>query len=91
MTHVPPTPLSKLQEAREIGLEAGLHHVYLGNVHGGADTVCHYCGGVLIRRSAYKILENRMLAGGRCPDCGFKVSGIGMGSNQKTAKDNEQE
>jgi pyruvate formate lyase activating enzyme len=79
MAHVPPTPLSKLQQARDIGLEAGLRYVYLGNVHGGEDTFCYSCGGLLIKRSGFRVLENRIRADGRCPHCNAKVSGIKMG------------
>lgn len=79
MAHVPATPLSKLQQARDIGSEAGLRYVYLGNVRGGEDTSCHSCGSLLIRRSGFRILENRVRADGRCPDCDAKVSGIKMG------------
>jgi pyruvate formate lyase activating enzyme len=32
MTDVPPTPLATLQRARQIGLEEGLHYVYVGNI-----------------------------------------------------------
>lgn len=91
MTQVPPTPVSKLQEAREIGLEAGLRYVYLGNVHGGEDTLCRNCGSLLIRRSTYQILENRIPVGGRCPDCGIEVNGIGMGNNRQIGKGGARE
>jgi pyruvate formate lyase activating enzyme len=78
MTSVPPTPVSTLQRAREIGLEAGLHYVYVGNVPGEANTYCHECGRLLIRRSGYWILENHVQPDGRCPDCGTPVAGVGM-------------
>ena len=32
MSHLPPTPLSTLKSAQRIALDAGLQHVYLGNV-----------------------------------------------------------
>lgn len=79
MMNIPPTPESKLREAKEIGLEAGLRYVYLGNVHAGENTVCHQCGAMLIRRSIYEIMENRVQPDGCCPDCGAEVSGVGMG------------
>jgi len=60
MTDVPPTPVETLDRAREIGLEAGLRYVYVGNVPGEVDTVCHKCGQILIRRLGYRILENRV-------------------------------
>lgn len=81
MTDVPPTPVSTLQMAREIGLEAGLRYVYVGNVPGEANTFCHACGRLLIRRSGYWILENNVQPDGSCPDCGAPVAGVGMGGD----------
>src|SRR3972149_1687756 len=71
MTAVPPTPLATLQRAREIGLEAGLHFVYLGNLapgEGGGDTVCPGCAVPPIRRrgsSGGAVPPRRRVAGGR--------------------------
>ena len=78
MTDVPPTPVTTLQMARETGLEAGLRYVYVGNVPGEANTFCHACGCLLIRRSGYWILENHVQPDGSCPDCGTPVAGVGM-------------
>jgi len=79
MTDVSPTPVETLNRAREIGLEAGLRYVYVGNVPGEANTECHKCGQILIRRFGYRILENRVQPNGRCPNCGMPVAGVGMG------------
>jgi len=78
MTDVPPTPVSTLRQALEIGLEEGLRYVYVGNVPGEANTVCHKCGRLLVRRSGYCILENHVQPDGTCPDCGTPVAGVGM-------------
>jgi pyruvate formate lyase activating enzyme len=78
MTDVPAPLISTLQQAREIGLEAGLRYVYMGNVLGGEDTSCHVCGRLLIRRSGFWILENHIQPDGRCPDCSTPVAGVGM-------------
>lgn len=74
----PPTPLSKLEKAGDIGRKAGLRYVYLGNVAAGEDTLCHECHNLVIRRSSYRVIENRIQADGCCPSCGAKVAGIGM-------------
>ncbi|MEA3421580.1 MAG: radical SAM protein, partial [Acidobacteriota bacterium] len=79
MTDVPPTPVETLNRAREIGLEAGLRYVYVGNVPGEANTVCHKCGQMLIQRSSYRIVENRVQPDSCCPNCGTRVDGVGMG------------
>ena len=82
MTDVPTTPVSTLQRAREIGLEAGLKYVYVGNVpdDGNQDTICPVCGRVLIRRDGF-VVTNRILIG-RCPDCGASIAGIEVGMNR---------
>jgi len=78
MNDVPPTPMTTLQRALEIGLEAGLHYIYVGNVPGDENTLCHHCGQLLIRRAGYGILENHIQADGRCPNCDTPVVGVVM-------------
>lgn len=68
---VPPTPLETLRRAREIGREAGLSFVYLGNVAepGGEDTACPSCGAVALRRDGFSVREHRT-RDGACARCG---------------------
>ena len=75
----PATPLRTLRTAREIGLEAGLHHVYTGNVPGddGENTYCHGCGKLLIERRGFSI-RIAALQGGVCGGCGAVTPGIGL-------------
>jgi len=77
MTDVPPTPPATLTRARKMALDAGLHYVYTGNVHdlSGGTTSCPACGGVLIVRDWYRILEYRVGADGRCLACGAALAG----------------
>jgi pyruvate formate lyase activating enzyme len=79
LTDVPPTPVATLRRAREIGLQAGLRHVYEGNVPGeaGAHTTCPGCGAVVIARSGRDSVRNR-LQQGRCPECGQRIEGVGL-------------
>jgi pyruvate formate lyase activating enzyme len=78
MTDVPPTTVSTLLQAQEIGREAGLRYVYVGNVPAEANTACHVCGHLLVRRLGYQIVTSNVAPGGRCPECGTLVAGRGM-------------
>lgn len=78
MTDVPPTPLETLQLAERIGFEAGLHHVYIGNVSAASNTLCSRCGRLLIQRSSYRIVANHLDSQGACPGCGFRLAGKGL-------------
>ena len=72
-----PTPVSTLEQAREIALKAGLKYVYLGNIPGNPaeNTFCHHCGKEIIARRGYQIGEVRM-KDGNCGYCGTKIPGI---------------
>ena len=74
---LPPTPVTTLRKAREIGLDVGLRYVYEGNVpgEGGENTYCYQCGELLIRRYGFQILENK-IRDSRCPSCGARIDGI---------------
>jgi pyruvate formate lyase activating enzyme len=76
MTDVMPTPPETLRRARAIALEAGLKHVYTGNVHDleGDTTFCAGCGAAVIQRDWYDILATN-LRGGACGACGTPVAG----------------
>jgi pyruvate formate lyase activating enzyme len=78
MTDVPPTPIATLRRAQEIGEEEGLRYIFVGNVPGEANTVCHACGELLIRRAGYLILLNQVAPGQVCPSCGTPVAGVGL-------------
>jgi len=71
-----PTPIEALERAGEIGKEAGLHYIYLGNVPGAKSesTFCHSCGRMLIQRVGYRVVENNV-DGGKCPECGVEIAG----------------
>ncbi|MGH7526093.1 MAG: AmmeMemoRadiSam system radical SAM enzyme [Gemmatimonadales bacterium] len=74
------TTAEVLVRACEIGAEAGLSFVYAGNLPGRVGrwehTWCPGCHGLLIQRLGYRILSNRVAAGGRCPDCHTPIPGI---------------
>jgi len=77
MRDLPPTPVSTLEKAREIGLNEGLHYVYAGNVpgHSSENTYCHNCGELLIRRVGFRVVDNA-ISDGRCPKCKKPIPGI---------------
>lgn len=77
LTDRPPTPVKTLSAAREIGLAAGLRHVYTGNVPGdeGENTFCPACGEMLIERQGFRAGKVR-LKEGKCSQCGESIEGV---------------
>jgi len=71
------TPPETLLQARRIARDAGLRHVYTGNVNHEAtqSTHCHACGARLIGRDWYEITHWALSDDGRCPDCGTPCPG----------------
>lgn len=76
LAHLSPTPVSKLESTRRIGMDEGLKHVYLGNVpgHAAENTHCPGCGELLIERYSYEILQYH-LKGNKCTYCGHQIAG----------------
>jgi pyruvate formate lyase activating enzyme len=77
--HLPRTSVQSLHRARQIGLAAGLHHVYTGNIPGddGERTLCSGCGAVIVDRMQYRIRAIHTENGG-CKRCGTRVAGTGF-------------
>jgi pyruvate formate lyase activating enzyme len=73
----PPTPAELLQHAHSIGIESGLHFVFIGNLPGNLfeHTYCPGCGALLVQRNQYAV-ENFMHQDGCCWRCGEEVSGV---------------
>jgi pyruvate formate lyase activating enzyme len=70
----PPTPVKLLEEAVIKAKKEGLSYVYIGNVHHRFEnTFCPECDALLIRRSGYRVVENR-LRDNRCPRCGRRIA-----------------
>ena len=76
LTRLPATPISMLEELRELALREGIRYVYLGNVpgHKGSHTYCHNCHKILIDRKGYFIAQYN-LKDGRCKYCGTLIPG----------------
>ena len=77
MVDHPPTPPSTLSRAREIARSNGVRYAYTGNVRdaGGAATICHKCGAVLIGRDWHQLTAWELTAEGKCPNCGTACAG----------------
>lgn len=73
--HLPPTPIETLEKARQIGLQAGLYYVYIGNVpgHEAENTYCPKCKNILIERTGYQIAIKN-LAQNKCNLCGQVIN-----------------
>jgi pyruvate formate lyase activating enzyme len=80
MTGPPATPAETIRRAVGIGRAAGLHFVYGGNLAGQVgdleNTYCPRCRGLLIRRTGFRVRQNRITADGKCPDCGTGIAGV---------------
>jgi pyruvate formate lyase activating enzyme len=74
-----PTPPETLKRARDIGLEQGLHYVYVGNLPGdqGEKTFCPACNEVAIDRRGYRV-QKLATSSGACKRCGEPIAGVGL-------------
>lgn len=74
------TPAAALLRAARIGRAAGLRYVYAGNAPGSTgdleSTFCARCAAPVIERLGFRVLKNRISAGGACPDCGAPIPGV---------------
>jgi len=75
LMHLPPTPVSTLEHAYDIGRKAGLKFVYAGNVpgHQSENTICYSCGKPIVNRFGYqtKVVG---LEDSRCRFCGAELN-----------------
>ena len=78
LSHVPSTPVSTLEMARNIGVEEGLKYVYTGNVpgHKWENTYCHGCGKMLIERVGFSV-RTFDIKDGLCTKCGANIPIVG--------------
>jgi len=76
LSHIPPTPVKKLEKIRKIGLEQGLKYVYLGNVFGGEgeNTFCPNCGKTVIVRNRLQTRDLHLVEG-KCQFCNTSIAG----------------
>ncbi len=76
LRQLPATPAARLDRAYELGQEAGLRYIYVGNVFGDPrqDTRCPGCGAVVLRRQGFSVAKVE-LAAGCCPRCATPIAG----------------
>jgi pyruvate formate lyase activating enzyme len=77
MQDVPRTAQHDLARAYEVGKQAGLHYVYVGNVMDAdrESTYCPQCKEKLIQRHWYSVRE-LWRERGVCPKCGHAIAGV---------------
>jgi pyruvate formate lyase activating enzyme len=77
LTHLPPTPISFLEEARREAMKIGLHYVYVGNIPPAesSNTYCPSCGKKIVARRGYRINEIN-IRDGKCLYCGQVIAGV---------------
>ena len=77
LTQLPVTPVSTLEKAREIAINAGMKFVYIGNVPGhlAENTYCPKCGKMLIERRGFSILNNFIIKD-KCKFCSENIPGV---------------
>ncbi|TAL69173.1 MAG: AmmeMemoRadiSam system radical SAM enzyme [Bacteroidetes bacterium] len=77
LTHLPVTPVSTLEKARKIAMDAGMKYVYLGNLpgHAGENTFCPKCKKQILERKGFYILENNIKKN-KCKFCGEPIAGV---------------
>jgi pyruvate formate lyase activating enzyme len=84
MAAPPATTARQLIRAAEIGVEAGLHFVYAGNLPGRVgpweNTFCPQCHTALVERAGYLVREYRITGEGKCPKCRITIPGLWPGS-----------
>jgi pyruvate formate lyase activating enzyme len=75
LNELPPTPITTLEKAYDIGKKAGLKFVYLGNVpgHDRENTACYSCGKVVIQRAGY-FTQVVNIDGSKCGFCGVELN-----------------
>ncbi|NLE43633.1 MAG: AmmeMemoRadiSam system radical SAM enzyme [Chloroflexi bacterium] len=73
----PPTPHTSLMRAYELGRQAGLRYVYMGNVADSerGSTRCPGCGRLLVQRDWYRVREVWRHRG-VCPHCEQSIAGV---------------
>lgn len=78
MQDKPTTPHATIKKARQIALDNGIHHAYVGNMHDkeADSTWCSHCGKLLIGRDWYQLSEWQLDTQACCLSCGQPCVGV---------------
>lgn len=76
MTNSTRTPVDRLEQARRVALDMGIHHVYLGNVYDtdATTTNCHSCGHEQVTRYGLNARMVGLTDDGNCGGCGIDAN-----------------
>jgi pyruvate formate lyase activating enzyme len=79
MADTAPTDGAILERAIDIGKEAGLRYIYVGNLPGARaeSTYCYSCGALLIERTGYQVQRN-LIDDYHCPQCDAEIAGFDL-------------
>ncbi len=77
LNQLPPTPVSALEKARDIAVNAGMKYVYVGNVPeiSGENTYCPKCKKIVVERKGYKIISIN-IQNNSCKYCKEAIHGL---------------
>jgi pyruvate formate lyase activating enzyme len=77
LTQLTETPVTVLEKAMKIALNAGIKYVYIGNVYGHSaeNTFCHNCKKMIIQRNGFAITTNNII-NNSCKYCSTEIPGI---------------
>ena len=73
MKDIDSTDLKTLTKAKEIAEEAGLKYVYLGNTGKSENSFCPFCGGIVVERKDFYVINSYLTEDKKCPKCGKKL------------------
>lgn len=78
MSDISRTPPATLLRARQRALDAGVHHVYVGNVpHKLAQSsYCAACSDLVVGRDRYVLSDWKLSEDGHCQSCGTPFPGV---------------
>jgi pyruvate formate lyase activating enzyme len=77
LLNLPPTPISTIEQARDMAMSKGIHYAFVGNIpgHEGNNSYCPSCRKAIINRNGFFVTENN-IKNGKCGFCGTTIAGV---------------